>query len=91
MLTTISARQLQREYKKVLDQANKMKEPLIVMSNNKPQGAVIGLNLLEKLRMDVAVEEALRELRDGKTKTISTPEELETDMQQMRKEASIKT
>ena len=88
MLNTISARQIQREYKKVLNQANKSKEPIIVMSNNKPLGAIIGLDLLEKLQLEAVLKEALAEYKAGKTKTISTIEELEADFEQMRKEAN---
>ncbi len=89
MLSTVSARQIQREYKKVLENANKSKEPIIVMSNNKPQGAIIGLDLLEKLQLDAVLKEALEEYKAGKTKTISTKEELEADFEEMRKEAGI--
>lgn len=89
MLNTISARQIQRGYKKVLDDANKSKEPIVVMSNNKPQGAIIGLDLLEKLQLDEALKEALAEYKAGKTKSISTPEELEADFEEMRKESGI--
>ncbi len=90
MLDTISARQIQREYKKVLEKANKSKEPIVVMSNNKPQGAIIGLDLLEKLQLDAALKEALEEYKTGKIKSISTPEELEVEFEEMRKEAGIK-
>ncbi len=89
MFNTISARQIQREYKKVLEQANKSKEPIIVMSNNKPQGAVIGLDLLEKMRLTEVALEALKDYKAGKTKSISTPEELEADFREMEKEAGI--
>lgn len=85
MFNTISARQIQREYKKVLEEANKSKKPIIVMSNNKPQGAVIGLDLLEKLQLDEVLREALEEYKAGKTKSISTPEELETEFAEIRK------
>jgi len=88
MLTTISARQIQREYKKVLQKANKSKEPIIVISNNKPLGAVIGLDLLEKLQLDIVVKEALDEYKAGKTKTISTTEELEAEFEKMRMDAN---
>ncbi len=85
MLNTISARQIQREYKKVLENANKSKEPIIVMSNNKPLGAVIGLDLLKKLQMEAVLKEALKEYKAGKTKTISTPEELEAEFEELKK------
>ena len=88
MFNTVSARQIQRGYKKVLEDANKSKEPIIVMSNNKPLGAVISLDLLEKIQLDAVLNEALREYEAGKTKTISTKEELEADLEEMRKEAN---
>lgn len=88
MLNTISARQIQREYKKVLIEANRSNEPIVVMSNNKPQGAIIGLDLLEKLQLEIALKEALEEYRSGKTKVISTREELEADFEEMRREAN---
>ena len=89
MFNTISARQIQREYKKILEEANKSKKPIIVMSNNKPQGAVIGLDLLEKLQVDAVLKEALEEYKAGKTKEISTLKELEADFDEMRKEAKV--
>jgi len=90
MFTTVSARQIQRGYKKVLEDANKSKEPIVVMSNNKPLGAIISLDLLEKLRLEAVLEEALKEYKAGKTKTISTMEELEADFEEMRREAGLK-
>ena len=88
MLNTVSPRQIQREYKKVLQKANKTKEPIIVMSNNKPLGAIIGLDLLEKFQIEAVLKKALEDYKAGKTKTISTIEELEADFEQMRKEAN---
>ncbi len=90
MLNTVSARQIQREYKKVLENANKSKEPIIVMSNNKPLGAVIGLDLLEKLQLEIVLNEVLEEYRAGKTKNIDTEEDLEAEFEEMRKIAGAK-
>lgn len=87
MFSTVSARQIQREYKKVLERANRIKKPLIVISNNKPQGAIIGLELLESLQLDLALKEAMEDYKAGRIKTISTPEELETEFELMRKES----
>ena len=84
MLSTISARQIQRKYKKVLQQANESKEPIIVMANNKPLGAVIGLDLLEKLRLEEAYQEAMKEYKAGNVRTISTKEELEAEFEEIR-------
>lgn len=76
MFNTVSARQIQRGYKKVLEDANKSKEPIVVMSNNKPLGAIISLDLLEKLRLEAVLNEALREYRSGKTVSIETEDDL---------------
>ena len=88
MFNTISARQIQREYKKILEKANKSKEPIVVMARNKPLGALIGLDLLEKLQLEAVLNEALEEYKAGKTKTVSTMEELKADFEEMRKEAN---
>ena len=85
MFATISARQIQREYKKVLEKANKSKEPIVVMANNKPLGAVIGLDMLEKLQLEEVLKEAMDEYKAGKTKSISTQEELEAEFEEIRK------
>lgn len=87
MFNTVSARQIQREYKKVLKEANRSKKPIIVMANNKPLGAVIGLDILERLQLEAVLEQALADYKAGKTKTISTKEELEADFEEMKKEA----
>jgi PHD/YefM family antitoxin component YafN of YafNO toxin-antitoxin module len=88
-MLTVSARQLQREYKKVLKKANRSKEPIIVISNNKLQGAVIGLDQLEEIRLNAVVEEVLKDYREGRTKSISNLEELEADFEEMKKEAGL--
>ena len=88
MLNTVSARQIQREYKKVLQRANKSKEPIIVMANNEPLGAVVGLDILERLQIEAALNQALEDYKSGKTKTINTMSDLEADFAEMRKEAN---
>ena len=88
MLTSVSARQIQREYKKVLKLANKTKEPVVVMANNKPLGAVIGLDLLEQIQLELAVKKALKESKQGKTKVIETVKDLEEDLKELEKYAS---
>lgn len=90
MFTTVSARQIQRGYKKVLEDANKSKEPIVVMSNNKPLGAIISLDLLEKIRLEAVLEEALEDYRTGKTKSISTKKELEAEFEELRRLANKK-
>lgn len=56
MFNTVLARRLQREYKKVSEEANKSKKPFFVVLNNKLQGAVVGLDILEEIRLDLAAK-----------------------------------
>lgn len=83
MLQTISARQIQREYKKVLEDANKSNKPIVVMANNKPLGAIIGLDQLEKMQLELVVNEALDDYKTGKTKSIETEEDLQKHFKEM--------
>jgi PHD/YefM family antitoxin component YafN of YafNO toxin-antitoxin module len=85
MFNTVSARQIQREYKKVLEDANKSKEPIVVMANNKPQGAIIGLDLLEKIQLEAVLNEALEEYRAGKTISIETDKDLKKHFKEIDK------
>lgn len=85
MYATVSSRQIQREYKSILAKANKTKQPIVVMSNNEPQGAVIGLDLLEKIQLDRAAKEAMEEYRAGKTILIRSEEDLEKYLENIDK------
>ncbi len=87
MFNTVSARQLQREYKKVLEKANKSKDPVIVVSNNKPQAAIVSLDILEEIRLNRLEAEAMEEYRKGKTTSISTEEELQAFFDEIREAA----
>ena len=84
-----SESELQRGYKKVLKKANRVKEPIIVIANNKLQGAIIGLDQLEEIRLNAVAEEAIKDYREGRTKSISNLEELEADFEEMKKEAGL--
>lgn len=91
MLNTISAKQIQREYKKVFEWANSENKPILVITNNKPVGAIISLDLLDKLNKNIQLElleqEALREYKKGQTKNISTSEELQDFFKEIRQAA----
>lgn len=83
---TISARQLQREYKKVLQKAKKINKPIVVISNNKPQGAIISLNLLEKLEFEHILSEAFSAYKKGQTKTLSSEKDIEKYLDEIEEE-----
>lgn len=64
---------------------------MVVITNNKPVGAIIGLDLLDKLNKDIALEllekEALEEYKKGEVKKISTPQELKAFFKEVRQAA----
>lgn len=88
MFNTVSARQIQREYKKVLQLANDSKEPIIVIANNKPLGAIIGLELLEEIQLELLIKQALNESKSRKTKIIKTSKDLEEDLKELEEHAN---
>lgn len=77
MPKTVSVSDIQKNYRKIFDTAKKTKEPIVVLSNNKPDVAIIDYDSLEKLRRAEyekeiedtlrAVEEGDREFKEGKT------------------------
>lgn len=92
MFNTISGRDLQKTPKKVMKQANRIDKPLVIITENKPVGAVIGLELLRILNailahMDKAylidkatekkIEKALKDIKDGKSTLLETDEDIE--------------
>lgn len=78
MPRTVSVSDMQKNYRKIFDTAKKTREPVIVLSNNKPDVAIIGYEDLENLRKvsyEAEIKDALiaittgdRELKEGKTK-----------------------
>ncbi|MCX6793556.1 MAG: type II toxin-antitoxin system Phd/YefM family antitoxin [Candidatus Gottesmanbacteria bacterium] len=55
--TTISARDIQRGYKKVFDTVKKTKKPVVVMANNNPQAAIISVEMLARYNRLVEEQE----------------------------------
>lgn len=74
---TVSVSDIQKNYRKIFDKARRTKEPVIVLSNNKPDVAIIGYDDLESLRKIAyeaevkdtlkVVKEGRKELKEGKT------------------------
>lgn len=67
---TTTARELQRNYKKVFEEAKKTKEPIFVMKNNKPEVAIIDAKRLEEMEAVYEVLQSYEEARTGKTKIL---------------------
>ena len=67
---TTTAREIQRNYKKVFDEVRRTKEPVFVMKNNRPQVAIVDANELEEMEAVIAVLQSREEARAGKTKVL---------------------
>ncbi|PIV08134.1 hypothetical protein COS52_04305 [Candidatus Roizmanbacteria bacterium CG03_land_8_20_14_0_80_39_12] len=91
MLNTVSAKQIQRGYKKIFEQAKSDNKPIVVITNNKPVGAIISIHLLDKLNKNIQLEllekEAVKEYKKGHSKSISTSEELQDFFNEIRQAA----
>ena len=46
--TTVSARQIQRDYKSIFAKVNKTNKPVVVISNNEPQVVLISIDKFKK-------------------------------------------
>lgn len=73
---TTTAKELQKNYRKVFDEVKKTKEPVVVMRNNKPDVAIVDANKLaeEQAIMDVLL--AREEIKAGKGKVLKSLKDL---------------
>lgn len=67
MPKTVSARDIQRNYRKIFDRAKRLKKPVIVVTNNTPDVAIIDVKELEKLYTKAQQAELTQALEAIKT------------------------
>lgn len=65
-----TAKQIQQNYRKIFDEVKKSKEPIVVMTNNKPDVAIIDVKELERMQAILDVLQSREEARQGKTKLL---------------------
>lgn len=69
MPKTASVRDVQRNYKKLFDYVNRTKQPLYLLSNNKPKVVVLDIKIFEdmaeKKNKELTEEEALEIIAQG--------------------------
>ena len=80
MPKTISSSDIQKRYREIFDEVKKTKEPVIVLTGNKPDVAIVDFTYLEKLRKESfdretkdaieAITQGEEELKRKKTKTL---------------------
>ena len=69
MPNTVSVSDIQKNYRKVFDRARKTKEPVIVLSNNKPDVVIMdieSLDLINKRLEELEIEDTLRAVEEGR-------------------------
>jgi len=77
MPNTVSVSDIQKNYRKIFDKARRTKEPVVVLSNNKPDVVIMDMESLELMNKKLeefeiedtlrAVEEGRKEYKEGKT------------------------
>lgn len=73
---TVSAREIQRGYRRIFDRVRKTKRPVVVMANNEPQGAIVSVDMLEEynaLRMEQEAFATMEKIQ-ARNKNIPTKE-----------------
>ena len=86
MPKTVSSSDIQKKYRAIFDEVKKTKEPMIVLTGNKPEVAIVDFKYLEELRQesyDLELKDAVetitegeRELKKQKTKVFSSLSQL---------------
>ncbi len=77
MINAVSARDVQRDFNKVVEHVQSSSKPIIVFSRSKPVVALVNLEMLENIQLESVKNEALEEYKAGKTKPIKTEKELD--------------
>lgn len=82
MPKTVSSSDIQKKYREVFDEVKRTKEPVIVLTGNKPDVAIVDFKYLEELKQESyekelreaiqAIQEGDKELKAKKTKIFSS-------------------
>jgi PHD/YefM family antitoxin component YafN of YafNO toxin-antitoxin module len=70
---TTTAKELQKNYRKIFDDVKGSKEPTIVMRNNKPEVAIIDIKWLDEMKTIIDILISRDEASLGKVKTLNGP------------------
>lgn len=71
-----TAREIQRNYRKIFDLVKKTKEPVVVMRNNKPEVVIMDPKKLSEMQAILDVLESREEARTGKMKELKSFKDL---------------
>ena len=73
---TTTAREIQRNYRKIFDLVKKTKEPVVVMKNNKPEVVIMDAKKLAEMQAILDVLESREQARQGKVKELKSFKDL---------------
>lgn len=73
---TTTAKEIQKNYRKIFDMVKKTKEPVVVMRNNKPDVAIIDTKKLEEMQIIMETLQSREEIRAGKGKLLKSLKDL---------------
>lgn len=73
---TTTAREIQRNYRRIFDLVKKTKEPVFVMRNNKPEIAIIDAKKLEEMEAIIEVLQSKADADAGKVKVLKSLKDL---------------
>lgn len=71
-----TAKQLQKDYRKIFDEVKKTGEPVLVMRNNQPDVAIVDAKKLEEMQAVLDIFASREEARVGKTKVLKSLRDL---------------
>lgn len=71
-----TAREIQRNYRKIFDEVKKTKEPIVVMKNNKPEVAIVDAKKLAEMQAIMDVLVSREQARQGKVKELKSFKDL---------------
>lgn len=65
-----TAREVQRNYRRLFDYVKKTKKPILVMRNNKPEVAIIDVKRLEEIEAIESIFRSYEQARSGKARVL---------------------
>ena len=92
ILSTVSARELQRDYKSIFMKAKKIKEPIMVISNNEPQIIMLSPDTFKRYANSMSKQELWDTIASIQADNPNTNEtKVETDVLAAIKRVRMKT
>jgi len=91
ILNTVSARQLQRDYKSIFANVNKTNTPIMVISNNEPQVVILSIKEMDNINKFFSEQKFWEVVREIQSKNryndpITTQKDIDEAVEEARQE-----